>query len=180
MLLTQITFLHINTHRCTKKNQTISLKLLIILLFNYAVFFLVENFVVLILFVNLSILLNEEPSRCTMTESSLACLFLYFFSYSTFFCPFFSLPPSRPANPTDRSTKNLLFVHHIAESDIKNGRVFFYFLFFKLQITKGAVQRKERQQGKQKGWKVREGLNPGIKISHLFFYTLPLPHSNCS
>lgn len=94
-----------------------------------------------------------------------------------------SLHPSQscPVNPTDRSTKSLLYIHHIAESDIKNGRVFFLFFSFllKLHIKNGAVQRKERQQGKQKGWKVREGLNPGIKISQ-FFYTLPLPHSNCS
>lgn len=153
MLLTQITFLHINTHRCTKNNQTILLKLLIILLFNYAVLFLVENFVVLILFVNLSLLLNEGPSRCTMTESSLACLFLYFFSYSTFFCPFFSLPPSRPVNPTDRSTKNLLFVHHIAECDIKNGRVFFLFFFVNCTSQKGQSRERRGSNGNKKGGK---------------------------
>lgn len=53
-----------------------------------------------------------------------------------------------------------------------------------LLITKETVGEregeKERKKQKKRGGKVREGLNPGIKISELFFHSLPLPHSNCS
>lgn len=132
-------------------------------------FFLVENFVVLILFVNLSLLLNEGPGRCTMRVISCLLVFTLFLIFHVLLS--FFLSPSQ-LTPLTGQLKTFCLCIILLNVTLKMGG-FFPFLFFKLYITKGAVQRKERQQRKQKGWKVREGLNPGIKISHLFLHSPP-------
>lgn len=172
-----------------QKTHTILLKLLIILLFNYALFssFLKTLLSLFYSFTFASSKWRAKPVMPWLSNLLLACFYTFsHLPHSSVFFLSLSHPvvlllyfhPSTHLNlilltPLTGQLKNLLFIHHIAESDIKNGSVFFLFFFLKLRITKGTVQRKERQQGKQKGWKVREGLNPGIKISQLFLHSPP-------